>query len=77
MPSPRLAAPARPAQVVVMRLPVEQLAPFIPQIMEGILLWCEDSKNKFRLKVGAERARRAGAGDVRGVRDCAGGGRPA
>lgn len=35
-----------------MRLPVDTLMPFIPQIMEGILLWCEDSKNKFRLKVG-------------------------
>ena len=39
------------AQVVVMRLPVDSLVPFIPQILEGILLWCEDSKNKFRLKV--------------------------
>ncbi|GAB4822579.1 hypothetical protein N2152v2_009625 [Parachlorella kessleri] len=38
-------------KVVVMRLPVDSLMPFIPQIMEGILLWCEDSKNKFRLKV--------------------------
>lgn len=38
-------------QVVVMRLPVDQLEPFIPQILEGVLLWCEDSKNKFRLKV--------------------------
>lgn len=34
-----------------MRLPVDALQPFIPQICEGVLLWCEDSKNKFRLKV--------------------------
>jgi ribosomal RNA-processing protein 12 len=34
-----------------MRLPAEELRPFVPAILEGILLWAEDSKNKFRLKV--------------------------
>ena len=35
-----------------MRLPVYDLTGFLPQILEGILLWAEDSKNKFRAKVG-------------------------
>ena len=30
---------------------MEQLASFLPEILEGILLWAEDSKNKFRAKV--------------------------
>lgn len=34
-----------------MRLPVAELVTFLPSICEGILLWAEDSKNKFRLKV--------------------------
>ena len=34
-----------------MRLPASDLEPFVPSICEGILLWAEDSKNKFRLKV--------------------------
>ena len=38
-------------KVVTMRLPAPELLPFIPAICEGILLWAEDSKNKFRLKV--------------------------
>jgi ribosomal RNA-processing protein 12 len=40
-----------PQQVVAVVLPLEQLQPFLPQILEGLLLWCEDSKNKFKLKV--------------------------
>lgn len=38
-------------KVVVMRLPTAELLKFTPAICEGILLWAEDSKNKFRLKV--------------------------
>jgi ribosomal RNA-processing protein 12 len=34
-----------------MRLPAADLTAFVPAILEGILLWAEDSKNKFRLKV--------------------------
>ena len=34
-----------------MRLPVEMLEQHLGAILEGILLWSEDSKNKFRLKV--------------------------
>ena len=43
-------------QVVSLRLPAEFVAQFLPQILEGILLWAEDSKNKFRAKVGREAA---------------------
>ena len=39
-------------QVCVMRLPAEMLQEHLAAILEGILLWSEDSKNKFRLKVG-------------------------
>ena len=35
-----------------MQLPTEELRRFLPAILEGVLLWAEDSKNKFRLKVG-------------------------
>jgi ribosomal RNA-processing protein 12 len=38
-------------KVVVMRLQTAELLQFTPAICEGILLWAEDSKNKFRLKV--------------------------
>lgn len=38
-------------KVVAMRVPAPELLVFIPAICEGILLWAEDSKNKFRLKV--------------------------
>lgn len=41
-------------QVVSLRLPADDLESFLPQILEGILLWAEDSKNKFRAKVGRE-----------------------
>ena len=34
-----------------MRLPVDVLEQHMAQILEGLLLWSEDSKNKFRLKV--------------------------
>ena len=34
-----------------MRLPPEQLLAQLPAMMQGLLLWAEDSKNKFRLKV--------------------------
>lgn len=34
-----------------MRLPVESLTPRLPAMLEGLLLWCEDSRNKFKLKV--------------------------
>ena len=34
-----------------MRLPVEVLQAHLGQMLEGLLLWSEDSKNKFRLKV--------------------------
>ena len=40
--------------MVSLRLPAEFVAQFLPQILEGILLWAEDSKNKFRAKVGGE-----------------------
>ncbi|KAL6777299.1 hypothetical protein ACKKBF_B20970 [Auxenochlorella protothecoides x Auxenochlorella symbiontica] len=38
-------------KVVASRLPVEELVPRLPAILEGCLLWAEDSKNKFKLKV--------------------------
>jgi hypothetical protein len=34
-----------------MRLPVNELEQNMRQMLEGLLLWSEDSKNKFRLKV--------------------------
>lgn len=34
-----------------MRLPVELLTPHLGPILEGMLIWAEDSKNKFKLKV--------------------------
>jgi len=39
------------AQVVAMRLPLEAVLPHLPAILEGVLLWAADSKNKFKLKV--------------------------
>ncbi len=41
----------RNLQVVAMRLPVEMLVPHLGAMLEGILLWASDSKNKFKLKV--------------------------
>jgi ribosomal RNA-processing protein 12 len=37
-----------------MRLPVDLLTPQLGAILEGLLLWAEDSKNKFKLKVTLE-----------------------
>ena len=34
-----------------MRMPTESLERSLPQILEGVLLWAEDPKNKFKLKV--------------------------
>ncbi len=34
-----------------MRLPTEVLDQHLRPILEGLLLWSEDSKNKFKLKV--------------------------
>ncbi|KAG2424708.1 hypothetical protein HXX76_014284 [Chlamydomonas incerta] len=38
-------------KVCAMRLPVELLTPQLGPILEGMLIWAEDSKNKFKLKV--------------------------
>lgn len=38
-------------KIVIMRLESKLLLHYTPQILEGILTWAEDSKNKFRLKV--------------------------
>ncbi|KAK9815144.1 hypothetical protein WJX73_008694 [Symbiochloris irregularis] len=38
-------------KVCAMRLPVDQLEPQLKPMLEGLLIWAEDSKNKFRLKV--------------------------
>ncbi|PNH02025.1 Ribosomal RNA-processing protein 12 [Tetrabaena socialis] len=38
-------------KVCAMRLPVDLLTPQLGTILEGVLLWAEDSKNKFKLKV--------------------------
>ena len=37
--------------MVSLRLPADDVERFLPQILEGCLLWAEDSKNKFRAKV--------------------------
>ncbi len=34
-----------------MRLPVEILEPQLGAMLEGCLLWADDTKNKFKLKV--------------------------
>ena len=38
-------------QVCAMRMPVDMLLVWLPQMLEGTLIWADDSKNKFRLKV--------------------------
>ena len=38
-------------KVAVMRLDSDTLREYTPKILEGTLIWAEDSKNKFRLKV--------------------------
>jgi hypothetical protein len=45
------AAAVFPMQVCAMRMPVDMLMIWLPQILEGMLIWADDSKNKFRLKV--------------------------
>jgi hypothetical protein len=39
-------------QVLAVRMPVDLLRPQLGPILEGVLLWAADSKNKFKLKVG-------------------------
>jgi ribosomal RNA-processing protein 12 len=38
-------------KIVIMRLDSGALIQYVPEILEGVLVWAEDSKNKFRLKV--------------------------
>lgn len=38
-------------QVCSMRVPVPLLTPHLATIIEGVLLWAEDTKNRFKLKV--------------------------
>jgi hypothetical protein len=44
------------AQVLAVRMPVDLLRPHLGPILEGVLLWAADSKNKFKLKVRGGRA---------------------
>jgi ribosomal RNA-processing protein 12 len=37
--------------VVIARLPAEDLLPYLPSLVEGLLIWAEDSKNHFKMKV--------------------------
>ena len=39
------------AKVVAVRVPVEEIVPLMDTLVSGLLLWCEDTKNKFKLKV--------------------------
>ena len=39
------------AKVIAVRLPVDEVEPLLPTIVPALLLWCEDTKNKFKLKV--------------------------
>lgn len=38
-------------KVAAMRVPAELLAPHLRVIVEGVLMWAEDSKNRYKLKV--------------------------
>eukprot|EP00850_Spirogloea_muscicola_P009487 SM000053S17444 [mRNA] locus=s53:449406:462681:+ [translate_table: standard] len=38
-------------KVVIARLPAGELEPYLASLIEGLLLWCEDAKNQFRMKV--------------------------
>eukprot|EP00892_Ulva_mutabilis_P007664 jgi/Ulvmu1/526/UM001_0534.1 len=38
-------------KVVALRVPVDLVTPHLPLIITGVLVWAEDSKNKFKLKV--------------------------
>ena len=39
------------ARAAAARLPAEELEPLLPAVVPALLLWCEDTKNKFKLKV--------------------------
>jgi len=41
------------AKVCASRLPADVLAPLLPTLLEGVLLWSDDSRNRFRLRVRA------------------------
>ena len=43
-------------QVVAMRFPVPLVLQHLAAILEGILLWADDSKNQFKLKVRTTRS---------------------
>jgi hypothetical protein len=53
-----------------MRLPVEVLEAQLHAILEGILLWAHDSKNKFKLKVRARALPGTSPGLCLGRRSC-------
>jgi hypothetical protein len=38
-------------KVAAMRVPVELLTPHLKDILDGVLLWAEDTKNRYKLKV--------------------------
>lgn len=38
-------------KVVALRVPVDLVSPHLPLIVNGVLVWAKDSKNKFKLKV--------------------------
>ena len=38
-------------KVAVMRVPAELLAPHLRAMVEGVLVWAEDTKNRYKLKV--------------------------
>ena len=38
-------------KVAAMRIPADMLTPHISDILTGVLLWAEDTKNRFKLKV--------------------------
>lgn len=38
-------------KVIALRVPVDLVTPHLPLIVQGVLVWAEDSKNKFKLKV--------------------------
>ena len=40
-------------KVIAMRLPTEELGTYLSPLLEGILLWAADTKNRFKLKVRA------------------------
>ena len=38
-------------KVSIVRLDLVQLESVLPRLLEGLLIWAEDSKNRFRMKV--------------------------